>query len=109
MVTLAAPVDSSSILAAAKKGPPPVEPLFYNQAFQFDLRDALNAITGILVVHGDCDEVIPPAHARVIHESVEDPKKYLIIPGGDHRLSRRDHQERFMEETLDWFRPLINH
>jgi alpha-beta hydrolase superfamily lysophospholipase len=108
LVTLAAPVDSRSILAAVEEDAPPVAPLFFKDAFQFDLRDKLGAISGLLVIHGDKDEVIPSPHAEVIFERSRDPKKLLFISGGDHRLSRRDHQERFVRETLNWLKPLAN-
>ena len=106
LVTLAAPADSRSILSAAENHTAPVEPLFLNDAFQFDLREAIRPVSGLLLIHGDRDEVIPAAHAEMIFSRVRDPKKRLIIPGGDHRLSRREHQQRFLEETLDWFKPL---
>lgn len=109
LVTLAAPVDSRSILTAAEKHEAPVEPVFFKDAFQFDLRQDLANMTGLLVIHGDDDEVIPPSHAEIIYEHVGNPKKLLFISAGDHRLSRRDHQQRFMRESLDWFKPLTNH
>lgn len=109
MVTLAAPVDSRSILTTNEKQEPLVEPLFFKDAFQFDLRQDLGALAGLLVIHGDADEVIPPPHAEVIFERVRDPKKLLFVSGGDHRLSRRDHQQRFIRETLEWFKPLTKH
>jgi len=109
LVTLAAPVDSRSILTATEKHDAPVEPMFFKDAFQFDLRQDLSTISGLLVIHGDGDEVIPPPHAEIIYEGVRDPKKLLFVSGGDHRLSRRDHQQQFIRETLDWFKPLTNH
>lgn len=109
LVTLAAPVDSRSILRATEKQAPPVEPLFFKDTFQFDLRQDLGAIKGLLIIHGDRDEVIPPSHADIIFEHVGNPKKRLFVSGGDHRLSRRDHQQRFIRETLDWFKPLTKH
>lgn len=109
LVTLAAPVDSHSILTASTKHEAPVPPLFFKDAFQFDLRQNLGAIKGLLIIHGDDDEVIPPPHADIIFEHVGNPKKRLFVSGGDHRLSRRDHQRRFIRETLDWFKPLTKH
>jgi fermentation-respiration switch protein FrsA (DUF1100 family) len=106
LVTLAAPVDSRSILAAAENQPPPVAPIFFQDAFQFDLRGQLASIKGILVTHGSRDEVIAPRHAQLIYEGAADPKECLIFSGGDHRLSRREHQQRFLRAALDWFKPL---
>lgn len=109
LVTLAAPVDSRSILTATAKHEAPVPPLFFKDAFQFDLRQDIGAISGLFVIHGDGDEVIPPSHAEIIFDHVRDPKKLFFVSGGDHRLSRRDHQQQFMSETLDWFKPLTKH
>jgi alpha-beta hydrolase superfamily lysophospholipase len=106
MVTLAAPVDSRSILAATK-AKPPVEPPFLDAAFQFDLSNAIRSISNLLVIHGADDATIPISHARQIYNGLSEPKKLLIIPGGDHRLSQKDHQQCFMDATLNWFRPLM--
>lgn len=106
MVTLAAPVDSRSILAAVENQPPPVAPVFHREAFQFDLQPVLGAIRGLLVVHGGRDEVVAPRHADIIFDAVGRPKDRLIIAAGDHRLSREDHQKTFLKGALAWFRPL---
>ena len=106
MVTLAAPVDSRSILAATQNRKPALAPVFLQDAFQFDLRKDLHRLSGVLVVHGGNDEVIAAQHARVIYDGVGSPKKSMIMPGGDHRLSRRDHQQAFLEAALAWFKPL---
>lgn len=108
LVTLAAPVDSRSILAAVEKDEAPVAPLFFKDVFQFDLRDELVAISDLLVIHGDKDEVIPSSHAEVIFKRAHSPKKLLFITGGDHRLSRRNHQQEFISETMNWLKPLTN-
>jgi alpha-beta hydrolase superfamily lysophospholipase len=105
MVTLAAPVDSRSILAATEEAPP-VEPFFAQESFQFDLRSDLPLIKGLLAIHGTCDAVIPPEHARIIFDGAADPKQHLIISGGDHRLSQPDHRRQFIEAALQWFAPL---
>lgn len=105
MVTLAAPVDSRSILSAGDQVPA-VEPSFFKESLQFDLRRNLGVISGLLVVHGKCDSVIPADHAEIIYAGTRDPKSRLIIPGGDHRLSQRKHQLEFMEATLAWLMPL---
>lgn len=108
LVTLAAPVDSCSILAAVEKDEAPVAPFFFKDVFQFDLRHELGALSDLLVIHGDKDEVIPSSHAEVIFKRARDPKKLLFIAGGDHRLSRRNHQQEFVSETLNWLKPLTN-
>lgn len=106
LVTLAAPVDSRSILAAVRGPGPAVAPVFFQEAFQFDLRTDLAFIQGLLVIHGSRDEVIDPGHAQTIYDGAAPPKERLILADGDHRLSRADHQQVFLEAALDWLRPL---
>jgi alpha-beta hydrolase superfamily lysophospholipase len=106
LVTLAAPVDSRSILTAAARHEAPVAPLFYGDTFQFDLRDDIGRIGNILVIHGMDDEVIPVRHADVIFQHSREPKKQLLLEGGDHRLSRPEHQQHFMAAAREWFKPL---
>jgi uncharacterized protein len=38
----------------------------------------------LLVLGGDADEVIPPAHGRRLFEAAPEPKRYYSIPGAGH-------------------------
>ena len=40
----------------------------------------------LLVTHGTHDEVIPMDQGRKLYEAASEPKKLLIVPGGDHNL-----------------------
>ncbi|MCA9770864.1 MAG: alpha/beta fold hydrolase [Myxococcales bacterium] len=55
-----------------------------------------------LVVHGGEDAIVPPEHARILHDELGGPKELRIIPGGDHALS-----EQFLEvvvpAAVEWF------
>ena len=110
MVTLAAPVDSRSLLARARSNPAvPLPPVFTADAFQFDLAGRLENLGNLLVIHGEADEVVPVEHARKIHAAVCEPKRLLINPGGDHRVTNPRHQIIFIEACRDWFQSLLTH
>ena len=53
----------------------------------------------LLLVHGDADEIVPPAHAERLFERAREPKELVRIPGGSHQL-RRD--PRAIEAVIDW-------
>jgi fermentation-respiration switch protein FrsA (DUF1100 family) len=38
----------------------------------------------LLVVQGDRDEIVPPAHGRRLFEAAPEPKRYYAIPGAGH-------------------------
>ncbi len=40
--------------------------------------------TPLLVVHGDRDEIIPPAYGREVYEAAAEPKRFLALPGAGH-------------------------
>lgn len=42
-----------------------------------------------LVLHGEADAIVPPAHARMIHDELGGPKELRIVREGDHALSAR--------------------
>lgn len=104
IVTIAAPIDSRSIVEQTRRpgGPTVVPDVFRKPALQFDLRDRLHDIRHLLIFHGDRDETIPVSHGKELYERVSEPKKLIINADGDHRMSRRDHQLRFLEEAVQW-------
>lgn len=106
IVTFAAPVRSSSIAEAIKKTglSEKIRHLFHKRNFQFNISDSLPLIDHILVIHGDCDSIVPASNALEIYKHVSEPKKLLIQKGGDHLMTNPVHQQKFMEETLIWFK-----
>ncbi len=108
MVTLAAPIDSHSLIRAARrKSSDPLPPFLESEAFQFDLSDNLAGVHDLLVIHGEKDEVVPLEHGRRIYAAVRDPKQIIVNPGGDHRVSHPDHQRALVDVCQDWFAPLL--
>lgn len=67
-----------------------------------DLDALLARSSRMLFVHGDSDEVVPKGQAIRAHELARDPKELLLLPGGDHRLSKRDDQKQAIAHSLAW-------
>lgn len=105
MVTVAAPLDSSSLIDAAQGVVPAglSMDLALSPRFFFDLSDSLSAIRNLLIFHGENDTVVPVSHARKLFVKAGHPKKLVIQENGDHVMSLPLHQQEFMRESLLWF------
>lgn len=73
----------------------------------FDLAGLLPRVGRILVVHGADDEIVPLAHAHEIFAKAREPKRLIIQPGGDHRMSAESHQREFLSAAAGWFQSLM--
>ncbi len=69
----------------------------------FDLSDIVSTVHNILIIHGDQDNVVPVSNAWEIHEKAGKPKKLIVQKGGDHRMSRKSDQKRFIHDAVRWF------
>ncbi len=103
VVTLAAPVSMSSIMVPVSYETDPELSGIKKGQMDFDISDSLFLVHSVLICHGDADEVVPYENALRIYESANEPKKLLRLPGSDHPVSSPDHQQTFMEHTLEWF------
>jgi alpha-beta hydrolase superfamily lysophospholipase len=105
LVTVAAPLNSRSLIAAAGGVlPDGLSPeAVFSPRFRFDLCDRLSTINHLLIFHGENDSVVPVSHARQLFENAGDPKKLVIQESGDHVMSNPLHQDDFISETLSWF------
>ena len=56
----------------------------------------------ILVVHGENDEVVPPANALAVRDNAPCPVELHLIPGADHRFT--EHQVLREEITCRWLK-----
>ncbi|MFO7964689.1 MAG: alpha/beta fold hydrolase [Desulfobacterales bacterium] len=107
MATYAAPIRSRNINAVIETDPNAggnMGPLYDPDGLRFDLQPFLSGLHHILVIHGNADPVVPVAHAHRIFESARDPKKIRIQTGGDHPMNNPEHQQAFLEETIEWFK-----
>jgi alpha-beta hydrolase superfamily lysophospholipase len=99
MVLFAAPVRRRTIAGASLRGLGGVS----GGSLDFDLGGELAHLHHLLVVHGTDDAVVPVADAREIFAAADDPKRLLLQPGGDHRMSNPIHQAVFVTEAVKWF------
>lgn len=102
IVTLATPVQSRSI-HIPDDSPQSLKNEIFEKQLAFDLAAILGSIHHILIIHGSCDETVPINNARMIYRLAKKPKKQIILAGGDHRISDSDHQEIFLNSSVQWF------
>ena len=106
LVTFAAPVRSKPLIEALDKSNHlnnlPLS--FYKTNLNFDISDKLPDIHNILIFHGDSDKIVPLSDANEIYSKAGNPKKLIIQYQGDHRMSNKDHQTQFLNESALWFK-----
>ena len=73
----------------------------------FDISNQLAGLRNILIFHGDADETVPLPQAEEIYERVFEPKKLVILPYSDHRMSNPADQQAFLREALLWFQAFL--
>jgi pimeloyl-ACP methyl ester carboxylesterase len=83
------------------------EPYAYSKVLMDDgrarkiLDDPIALTCPIRILQGANDDVVPPAHSRLIVEAVEsDNVVYSLVKGGDHSLSR-EQDLRLLSNTLE--------
>ena len=54
----------------------------------------------ILIIHARGDEVVPYTHSEKLFELAAEPKKLLLLEGGDHRSAQHDTE--LQGESLRW-------
>jgi fermentation-respiration switch protein FrsA (DUF1100 family) len=57
-----------------------------------DLRDSVAALAGrpLILLHAEGDEQIPSYWSEELYELASEPRKLVIVPGGDHRSLQHD-------------------
>jgi len=104
LVTIAAPVSSRWIMDAVEKaGDNTHSDLLSKGHLKFDISEKLEKINHILLFHGDKDTVVPFGHSKIIYEKAGFPKKRIMQKNGDHNMSIKEHQQRFVKEASAWF------
>lgn len=79
-------------------------------ALEFMKGDYALAPSGIsrhLCVHADADDVVDLSHGAQLHDQASNPCDFLVIAGGDHRLTDPAHRARAVEASRDWFRSFL--
>ena len=54
----------------------------------------------LLIIHARGDEVVPYTHSEKLYELAAEPKKLLLLEGGDHRSAQHDAE--LQGESLRW-------
>ena len=54
----------------------------------------------LLLIHARGDEVVPYAHSEELYERAAEPKRLLLLEGGDHRSAQHDAE--LQGESLRW-------
>lgn len=105
IATVAAPIRwfpaDDTIAQSAGAGQMP--DTFWNQQMRFDILSQLPATQHALIFHGTNDEVVPFGHGREIYVSIQEPKRWVPLEKGDHRITQKSHQIQLMATTLEWF------
>lgn len=72
-----------------------------------DLEGLLGRSSRMYIVHGEEDELVPVVQAERGHELCLPPKGLLLLPGGDHRLTRLEDQRQAMAHSLAWIEQFV--
>lgn len=106
IVTFAAPVCSRTLsLLPQHVRDEQADDIFWdNPTRAFDITEKLTQIKNILIIHGDSDETVELSHAQKIFRLVGEPKKLIIQPDGDHRMSSAKHQREFLRAASQWLK-----
>jgi uncharacterized protein len=65
--------------------------------------EAPSGVARHLIIQGEFDDVVPAAHALMLHARARAPSDLVVIEGGDHRLTAPAHRARTAAESLRWF------
>lgn len=83
---------------------PDFPPIFLDaEKSHFNISEDVPRVNNILIVHGQKDETVPLSHAEEIHRLAGAPKKLIVQPNGDHRMSDENHQNDFIRDASLWF------
>jgi alpha-beta hydrolase superfamily lysophospholipase len=109
IVTVAAPVKIDTINPPYITNPentPQLHSLDREKLF-FDISEQLTSVSQILIFHGDHDEIVPYSNASEIYKDAKDPKELISQQNGDHQMSNEDHQQKFMDLAVNWYKKYI--
>ncbi len=110
-VLCAAPLKSRTIHNIPIQGTetrPDLPVSFFRENLLFDLTDQAAALHHVLIFHGDADQVVPVENARLLLETMQDPKHAVIQKSGDHPMSSPVHQAEFEARTVAWFKQIFD-
>ena len=72
---------------------------FYDEFFVLDIKKSIKKYRRpVLIIHGEKDEAIPLTDPKELYKNAHRPKKFVVIPGADHRFTKKKHFERLVKE-----------
>jgi len=105
VVTWAAPIRSADLVRPHDRKTEGSDIPFKKNPF--DISNRIRGLANTLIFHGDADETVPLHHAEEIYERVNKPKKLVVFPLSDHRMSRPADQQAFVREATLWFQTCL--
>jgi uncharacterized protein len=94
------PVDGTTLLEGI-----PVKNSLFREIDRIDMPGALRKIAApVLVIHGGLDRVVDPRNAGLIEKYLSAPLKKIIVPDGDHNLTRDGDITILGDVILSWLR-----
>ena len=75
----------------------------YEDTARYNICEAVKDIRcPLLIIHGGADEVVPVDNAHEIYRSASEPKRLVVVEGGNHSFTEPDHLERVVVLVLEW-------
>lgn len=80
-----------------------IKPEIKDDFRNYDLLSCVQKIKmPILIIHGSNDKVVPLSQAELMWRHANEPKRLVIIDGGDHQLA--DHSKHTSVTVLSWLK-----
>jgi fermentation-respiration switch protein FrsA (DUF1100 family) len=102
----ATPCHLRDLLARrGQSGPPGARPLpeaFFDDLEEHELLELPAGLSRVLIIHGEEDELVPVRHAHRLYSLALEPKRLVILPSGDHRVTDAVHRQMASEATIHW-------
>ncbi len=77
------------------------------ERLRFDIPEKHPAFRNILIFHGDSDKIISPSEAHRIYARSQMLKRLILLRDGDHRMSLKENQEKFIREAVAWYKLVL--
>jgi fermentation-respiration switch protein FrsA (DUF1100 family) len=103
VVTWNAPAELSELAAKDPATYGGIGPAFVREFREGRHRAVPAGVARHLVIQGEADEVVAPAHGVALHARAAEPRDLLTIPGADHRLTDMTHRWAALTVSRDWF------
>jgi len=84
-----------------------MSPLFLEDLRRQELLSHLGEVERVLILHGEEDEFVAPAHAAAIFAATKDPKSIQIFSHTDHRFSQAESRRQAVALSLEWFQRFL--